>query len=292
MDAFKDFFVELKDRANNPLISSFVIAWLLFNWPIPIGLLFYTPRDLPADGYHSYYHLIKGNYDNCKMLVYPAIVCLFYTFAFPYIKAWVKLFHADISAKNETDILKVTKEGSMPVSKYIKLKDEAKETLDALKKVLGDEQEIIRKNSELAIINSTYAKSNSDLQNEFLSKQSELDYLKTMTQINIIIGTWTYEYLAINGNRQRSEWYITSSSIKTSDGLTYSISQFILDPFSLKLSLALFREDGSLIVEYFSFQLTKNLSQMKDIVIQDGKQAINLSRSISFSDEKFISVSA
>jgi hypothetical protein len=54
MDKLSDFFKDLKERVSAPLFSSFALAWLIFNWKIPIALFFYKNQNLSADGYNSY----------------------------------------------------------------------------------------------------------------------------------------------------------------------------------------------------------------------------------------------
>jgi hypothetical protein len=49
-----DLLKELKDRLSNPLIFSFIIAWLFFNWQITVGLLLYKNDQLIRDGYFFY----------------------------------------------------------------------------------------------------------------------------------------------------------------------------------------------------------------------------------------------
>jgi hypothetical protein len=89
MDTITDFFEELKRRLNNPLIGSFILSSLICNSQIPIALLFYSQDDLKRDGYTSFFHLIYS-INIWQGFVIPFVFGFFYTFVFPYIKAFIK----------------------------------------------------------------------------------------------------------------------------------------------------------------------------------------------------------
>jgi hypothetical protein len=36
-DKVADFFKDVKERFSSPLFSSFIIAWLIINWKVPVA---------------------------------------------------------------------------------------------------------------------------------------------------------------------------------------------------------------------------------------------------------------
>jgi hypothetical protein len=234
MEPFKEFLSDLKDRASNPLVSSFVIAWLLFNWSIPVALFFYSTADLKSDGYSSYIQLIKGNYSNYKMLVYPALISLFYTFLFPYIKARVKLFHAEIEAKNETDILEASKAGRMPVMKYIKLRDEHSDTIKKLNEVVDAESELIDDNTKMKLEKIELQQSLDTESRKFVALIDDIDRLQKVDG-SVIVGKWDVTKKNSDGVTSIHEWEIHQDYF-LENGITYLIQSFVINPFSRKLA--------------------------------------------------------
>jgi hypothetical protein len=238
MEAFQDFFKELRNRASNPLISSFVIAWLIFNWPIPIGLFFYEPADLKSDGFNSYFQMIKGYYDNCKMIVYPTLVSLFYTFAFPHITALVKLIHAGISARNESAILDASKDGKMPVMKYIALKEESKKVIDNLNSLIESESETISQNIILQSEVLALKQRESDLKHKHDSHIGYMNLLEQNTK-HSINGLWKITIHYSNKPTKETFWSILDEIINDDDGTVFLIENLVIDPFSRRISLRL-----------------------------------------------------
>lgn len=93
MDPLKDFFDNLKERASNPFLVSFLISWIVFNWPIVIGLLFYSQAELAATEYKSYIGLIHTETDNWRMIWGPLSFAFVYTFVFQFLIQAIKLFN-------------------------------------------------------------------------------------------------------------------------------------------------------------------------------------------------------
>src|SRR5690606_4964283 len=110
MDQVKSFFETFKERISNPLISSFIIAWLVVNWKITIGLLFYNIAELNRDGYISYIDLISKNSCAINTFVIPLAWSLFYTFIYPRIKGRIKRDTASVEFKTDEAILEENKE--------------------------------------------------------------------------------------------------------------------------------------------------------------------------------------
>ena len=127
MDKISEFIKEFRDRLSNQFFSSFIIAWCLINWEIVIGLIFYKITDLYLDGYKSYKHLIESNLNNNSALYYPIICALSYTFAFPFLKNLILAFNAWIKLWGDNWNLKISKNGKIPMHKYMELILEGKE---------------------------------------------------------------------------------------------------------------------------------------------------------------------
>jgi uncharacterized protein YdcH (DUF465 family) len=129
METLKDFFSDLKERISNPFISSFMIAWIIFNYTILIALLFYKQTELKTDGYTSYLNLIHRSYNMWRMVWYPLIVAAIYTFIVPFFKSLIKVFQAWILTTTDGIIYRITKQKVVSVE----LHTEVLRTLDDTK---------------------------------------------------------------------------------------------------------------------------------------------------------------
>jgi len=106
MDTLKDFWKDIKDRISTPFFSSFVISWIIFNYPIVIALLFYKQSELKVDGYSSYLNMIKSCYDSRYMIKYPLIAAALYSVFF---KEILRIIQTNLITWSETFILWSTK---------------------------------------------------------------------------------------------------------------------------------------------------------------------------------------
>lgn len=213
MDTVQDFLKDLKERLSNPLISSFVIAWLLANWPITVGLLFYKIEDLERDGYKSYYLLIKGNYSFLHMVVLPSVVALLYTFLFPHVKAYIKLSHARITAQNDSDIQDATKDGIMPVRKYLAVKAEMEAAIKDLQHLVDTENTVHAEANRTKTVNLGLEKVNNELAHQLNTKVGELAELNHRAKSTFLMGNWKVEITYISGSIEEHVWRFSVNMI-------------------------------------------------------------------------------
>src|SRR5687768_4122481 len=59
MDTISDILEGLKKRFTNPFVLSFILSWSIYNWQIPVALLWYDNEQLKRSGYSSIYDLIN-----------------------------------------------------------------------------------------------------------------------------------------------------------------------------------------------------------------------------------------
>src|SRR5207302_5085956 len=90
MEKISDFFKELKERISSPLFFSFIVSWLIWNWRIPVALLFYKPSDLIADGYKSYFDVIEKDLHTNYIFCYPLLSAIGYTLLYPLLRSCIE----------------------------------------------------------------------------------------------------------------------------------------------------------------------------------------------------------
>ncbi|GGG99909.1 hypothetical protein [Pedobacter zeae] len=232
MEQFKDFFADLKERVSSPLISSFVISWLLINWPITVGLLLYKQQDLKADGFRSYYELIKGYSNWTYTALIPFLLALIYTFAFPYLKAWIKLLNAKIDNRNETNILRATSEGSMPVKKYIELRETHADLTTKLRGIIEDQSVVQTQRDGLLIQVAEFENMVEKLEhyNESLKNQLVKMEDNFKADLGILRGRWEVQRIE-SSELVKEEWLIEDNLVTkaTNPIRSYVINNFMID---------------------------------------------------------------
>lgn len=194
MDKISDFFKNIKERISNPLFSSFLIAWIIFNWKIIIGLLFYNNQELKIDGYSSYIDFISKNLTGLNPFWLPLMVAILYTLVFPFIRNCILAFNSWIRAWGSRWILKLSKTGKIPVYKYVELREIYQKRTNLLEEVIEKE--------------STYFKQYEQERNKVLELANERNNLlldiekwKRINDVSQLNGEWEIHYLPKEENK-------------------------------------------------------------------------------------------
>ncbi len=227
METFKDFFEELKSRLSNPFLSSFIIAWLICNWQIPLALIFYTQDELKTDGYSSYINVVQSHLRWFSTLALPFIVTVIYTFGFPYLKAFIKEFQAKIISKSEDRILTITKEGTMPVEKYIKLREAYNKQIGELKNLIESESAVKEENNRLLLTLSEKDNEIKKLSDDNTTITKERDRYTSANNPSNLNGDWLF---STQDGAVKQHWEIQERQISINDKVNYTIDYYFSDP--------------------------------------------------------------
>jgi hypothetical protein len=93
MNFLNDLISEMKERIRNPLMSSFVMSWLIWNWFFLYVLCFADVQDVlnyANETTKTAYILTLLTWNSC--LWWPLASSLVYTLLMPLIKGWIHLF--------------------------------------------------------------------------------------------------------------------------------------------------------------------------------------------------------
>lgn len=148
MDTIKELWNELKERVTNPFYGSFVISWLLINYPIPITLIFYKQENLRPE-YTSFLDVITKNIDGWNMIYVPLLIAMLYTFAFPYFKSYVKVYLTEITLDTDKRIQEKSDTRTVPLSRFSSTKIMLKQRESELADLINDEGAIAAENLTL-----------------------------------------------------------------------------------------------------------------------------------------------
>ena len=195
METIKDFFEDVRNRLTNPFISSFIIAWMVSNWQITIAILYYNDEDNRITNSLSLIDFISQHLFIANMIIYPLLAAVIYTFGFPHFRAYIQRFQAGINTTNDDKILNITKEGHMPVTRYIKLKEDYAQKIDEISKIALDESKLVEINNNLITSLETQKAENERIVKEFNTVNEQLSEWGAFNDIGLLNDTWQLEVI-------------------------------------------------------------------------------------------------
>jgi hypothetical protein len=263
MDKIHDFLKELRTRFSSPFFSSFIIAWLIINWRVPVALLFYKTTEWIAVEGSTYIGYIEKSVTFRTGVLWPLIGAFGYTIIAPVLKNLIRTLNAYLDSRGTDWSLRVARAGKISVEKYMELRDDYKEKVQALLEVYEDESKYRDQNRELQ--NRV-----EELRKELGAKTTDMDQLKSQSEINRYNGHWQLTYLDENQLQKIDTIYINSGDIRKTDRggqLLFKITRIGYTSGSAELTLTV--EDHR-----------RNQPRVFYIVFyrQDSRQAIFISR--------------
>lgn len=134
----------LVTRFAQPIILSFFIAWIFWNWQIVVGLIWYDNKTLPLYGYPNYRELIIENTNLRHNLYGPAFSALLY----PFLRFILNLFNTFIRTHERKRLLTVSGTGNVSTLKYLQLRKSYDEKIEELSKYLREQTDLQTKVNE------------------------------------------------------------------------------------------------------------------------------------------------
>ncbi|AXY78089.1 hypothetical protein D3H65_30660 [Paraflavitalea soli] len=188
-----EFFKEIEFRVKSPLISSFLIAWLVINWEVVFGVLLYSNEALVADGFKSKIDLVR-QYSSVKYFFWmPLASALVYVFVFPFVRYGIQFFQAWVNKWGSSISLAISKNGSISLSKYMELRKDYSARTNIL-------LELIEKESSFSNLNEELTKQVSIMKQEKSKTENELTSLKEKSAKKIFEGYWKLTFHDVNAD--------------------------------------------------------------------------------------------
>lgn len=150
MGDIKDFFQEFKERLTSPIFGSFIIAWLVINWEIPLTLIAYNQDELKLDGNVSYLQFVKDRYSFLNCFIFPLVASLVYILCYPHLKNIVNRYIAKAKIKGDAELLKISKDnGYVSIEKHLSIKSQLDNKMEQLTNFYAEQTQIEKQYSEL-----------------------------------------------------------------------------------------------------------------------------------------------
>ena len=149
MERLKEVFDNVNNRIQNPLLFSFIVAWVVSNWRIIVALFWYDTSQIENSGYDNMFGLIEDLSSAKYGIIYPGIAALIYTFLLPLISNFmIKPFTAWVNGKGETRSLNISGTSKVAMDRFIALRDNYKERSSKLEELIADEQKYVKSAAE------------------------------------------------------------------------------------------------------------------------------------------------
>lgn len=177
MDKISEILNSVKERVSNPLIFSFLVSWLVYNWKIPVALIWFDEKQISANGCNSIFEFIENENKSNYNFWIPFGFAILYTFGFPIIKGVIKLFNTKIAKLIDEIEIKILDNGKVSMDKYLSLRNEYISKIEDLENIISEESILKNENRKLLESNSQlekekikiYTKASESTHNDFLN---------------------------------------------------------------------------------------------------------------------------
>lgn len=94
MEPLSEFWRNVKERVSNPLIFSFILAWLIYNWEITLGLFWLDSNEIRLTGNANLVDYIKAKANKPGGICWPITIAVLYCIFVPLFKEALRSFNA------------------------------------------------------------------------------------------------------------------------------------------------------------------------------------------------------
>lgn len=147
MEKVTEFFKNLTERVSNPLLSSYLVSFLIVNWKFTIAIFLYNRSSIVDIGYKNYFDLVQKEVNGW----YPLFFAICFTASFPWIKYIIKVYIGVIKSKADTVYYRKTSDHTMPISKFQQVKEEYDKQNKQLEVIVAQEKDSLNTINELRI---------------------------------------------------------------------------------------------------------------------------------------------
>lgn len=189
MEKVIEIYNNIKDRLSNPFVFSFICSWLVYNWRIPVALIWYDKSQFSGCGCHTIFDFISFELAKTNSLLFPLFFAFVYTISIPFIKNGVRIVSAHAQKWGENEEIKALDGGKIGVEKYLKLREEYKEAIKKLEDVDKEEKEYLTEKGKLL---NEFNGVREELNQKIKENGDLRDSLARTFDSSILNGNWLY----------------------------------------------------------------------------------------------------
>lgn len=173
---------EVFNKYRNPVIGSFIVSWIVFNWKVVLFILLYSDSYSNLS-FETFVEQITGLGNWCSFYLFPFLSIIFYVVILPIIGLGVRWFYSWISVISKkiyfNTINEIPISGEEHTNILKKYEDQIKEYTNRVNKYR------IEKKEDLQIIN--------DLRKDVSELKDTLMLKNDMYNSEILNGLWIFE---------------------------------------------------------------------------------------------------
>lgn len=187
MEKLSDILENIKERTSNPLVFTFVISWIFFNWKVSVALVWFDAKQIEAYGFKSIFDFIYYSTNYLDSFIFPLLIAIAYTVFMPLISSWVSSWQTRIDTKRTERDLQITKASSVPAMKFIDMKKEYNDQIAVLSNTIK-EQSATHTQLQSEIAKSQALEKSVDHLNTRI--QEEQKFINDLTDWKVLEGDW------------------------------------------------------------------------------------------------------
>lgn len=169
MEAFKPFL----QRLTQPIILSFCIAWIFWNWEIVVSLLWYDANSIKQLGYDNHADYIKTHDNSMRNYGWPLIIA----FIYPITLLILNSFITWVKKHEEKMFFRITDDANVPTKLYLDIQDQVDIKEKRISKFIEKESSMLGELNELKIDNQKLKDDLNIVSTEFKETKLEHDKL-------------------------------------------------------------------------------------------------------------------
>jgi hypothetical protein len=191
MTSLSDLLSGIRERVSNPLIFSFIISWLIFNWQIPTALFFVDAQEIRVHGFNSVFELVANRLSDRASWLTPLGAAFIYTLVFPFLRNIINAFNAWTTKWGNTWVFGISKSSNVSTEKYLNLKLQYERRTELLEKAIASETEVSTTNSNL----QTQILEERVKNNELLAEKNKFEeFYKIASDSGMLNGRWEVKF--------------------------------------------------------------------------------------------------
>nr|WP_315203204.1 hypothetical protein [uncultured Flavobacterium sp.] len=200
----------MKERLSNPLIFSFLISWLVYNWKIPVALIWFDENQISATGCKSIFEFIEYEWSKNGKIKEPIFVAFGYTLLLPVIKNLNRLLNSFVYKYADILDFKILKKSSVSIEKHLKIRDAYFLRTQELDKIFKDEDIYIAENNQ---IRNELSIAKENQKNADILRVELNDIINGINDISFLNGFWNVTYVYNQNDRNKKQTVIEKVEI-------------------------------------------------------------------------------
>lgn len=214
MEHITAMFGNIRERISNPLIFSYLVAWLLYNWEVAVSILWLDAKEIQVLGYPTLIDLIRSNTNQSDSYVCPLLYAIAYTIFMPFIRNVLNWFYAWATKWGNDWYFSASKDSKVATSKYIELTNLYKKRSDELEKLINEENQV---NQDLANSRAEAAQMIKERASLIEVNNGLEDFYQKLYEAAFLNGLWKVSLIYPSNDRIEETVRIQNSDFKEVD---------------------------------------------------------------------------